>query len=331
MNWNDVLSFSNNNPHPGRRVEKTAAEWKEALTPEQYRITRKHGTEPAFSGTFCEAHAPGIYACICCGTALFDSTAKFNSRSGWPSFAMPVKEHVIRYSKDTSWGATRIEVLCAVCDAHLGHVFPDGPAPSGLRFCINSVSLKKLEDKQTTVSAVLDTATMGGGCFWCIEAVLDGLMGVKKAVSGYAGGTTPNPTYREVCNGNTGYAEVVQVTYDPAVISYADLLRIFLSMHNPTKLNRQGADTGSQYRSVIFYHNSQQEKTAGEVLAELAPFFEKKMVTEVSPYTSFFKAEEHHQQYYKKDPLKAYCQSVINPKLNKMRAHFNQMLKPGAL
>ena len=143
MNWNDVLKLSKANLEPDKRVIKTQEEWKAILTPEQFHVTREHGTEHAFSGEYCEAHTPGEYACICCGTNLFDSTTKFDSRTGWPSFTEPVKDNVIRYKKDTSWGMTRIEVLCNVCDAHLGHVFPDGPPPSGLRFCINSVSLKK--------------------------------------------------------------------------------------------------------------------------------------------------------------------------------------------
>lgn len=149
MNWNDVLNLAKNNLQPGKRVEKTETEWKAQLTPEQFRVTRKHGTESAFSGEYCEMHQPGIYACICCGTKLFDSTTKFDSGTGWPSFTEPVQQNVIHYKKDSSWGMTRIEVLCNVCDAHLGHVFPDGPAPSGLRFCINSASLQKVENEQT--------------------------------------------------------------------------------------------------------------------------------------------------------------------------------------
>lgn len=174
---------------------------------------------------------------------------------------------------------------------------------------------------------VLDTATMGGGCFWCIEAVLDQINGVKSVTPGYAGGEKESPTYRDVCYGNTGHAEVVQVTFNPVLVSYRDLLGIFLTMHNPTTRNRQGADVGSQYRSVIFYHNKDQEKTAKEVIKELQPYFDKTIVTEVTFYTQFFKAEESHQQYYKRDPQKAYCQSVINPKLAKLREHFKDVLK----
>jgi methionine-R-sulfoxide reductase len=146
MNWNDVLNFAKANPEPDKKIVRTKAEWKAILTPEQYHVTREHGTEQAFTGEYCELYAPGLYACVCCKTNLFDSTTKFDSRTGWPSFTAPVKDNVIHYSKDKSWGMTRIEVLCNVCEAHLGHVFPDGPAPSGLRFCINSASLEKVKE-----------------------------------------------------------------------------------------------------------------------------------------------------------------------------------------
>ena len=143
INWNDVLNYaSKGNLTPPRRVEKTDAEWKAILTPEQYRIMRRKGTEASFSGELCSRYEPGKYTCACCGTELFDSTIKFDSRTGWPSFTQPIQDNVIKYTKDTSYGMVRVEVECSVCDAHLGHVFPDGPAPSGLRYCINSESLQ---------------------------------------------------------------------------------------------------------------------------------------------------------------------------------------------
>lgn len=147
--WKDVIAYANQgNPEPDRRVEKTDAEWREQLTPEQYRVTRKKGTEAPFSGELCHAHDPGIYRCICCDTPLFDSSIKFDSKSGWPSFTQPIKENAVAYEKDQSFGMTRIETVCNVCDAHLGHVFPDGPEPSGLRYCINSeaIALEKNEE-----------------------------------------------------------------------------------------------------------------------------------------------------------------------------------------
>jgi peptide methionine sulfoxide reductase msrA/msrB len=147
LNWNDIIRFANKGtPAPDRRVVKTPDEWAEILTPEVFRITRQKGTEPAGSGEYCEAHDPGKYACICCGTELFDSSIKYDSRSGWPSFTQPIKENAINYEKDASFGMVRVEILCNTCDAHLGHVFPDGPAPSGLRYCVNSLSIQHLSE-----------------------------------------------------------------------------------------------------------------------------------------------------------------------------------------
>tara|TARA_R110000765_G_scaffold32685_5_gene75599 strand:+ start:1399 stop:1860 length:462 start_codon:yes stop_codon:yes gene_type:complete len=143
LTWKDVIHFSvDGNPKPDRRVEKTEQEWKEILTPEQFRVTRKKGTEAPHSGALCSAHEAGKYECVCCGTPLFDSTIKFESGTGWPSFTQPIKENAIKYHKDVSFGMIRVEVLCNTCDAHLGHIFPDGPEPSGLRYCINSESMQ---------------------------------------------------------------------------------------------------------------------------------------------------------------------------------------------
>ncbi|MEQ8518726.1 MAG: peptide-methionine (R)-S-oxide reductase MsrB [Cytophagales bacterium] len=146
IDWNKVIHYTQKgNPEPPRRIEKSDEEWKEELSDEQFQITRLKGTERAFSGEYCEAHDPGKYACVCCGEALFDSGLKFESSSGWPSFTEPIKENVIKYEKDSSFGMVRVEVMCNVCDCHLGHVFPDGPKPSGLRYCINSASIKLME------------------------------------------------------------------------------------------------------------------------------------------------------------------------------------------
>jgi len=146
LKWADVIRFSSKgNPTPPKRVEKPEAEWKKMLTAEQYQVARQKGTERAFTGEYCEAHEPGLYACICCATPLFDSRLKFESGTGWPSFTQPVEENVVAYHKDSGYGMVRVEVLCNVCDAHLGHIFPDGPEPSGLRYCINSASLKLLK------------------------------------------------------------------------------------------------------------------------------------------------------------------------------------------
>ncbi len=148
FNWNTVMKIVNNgNPEPPKRVEKTEEEWRAQLTENQFQITRQKGTERAFSGEYCEAHDPGKYACICCGTELFDSGLKFESSSGWPSFTEPIEDNVVKHEKDSSYGMVRVEVMCNVCDAHLGHVFPDGPEPTGLRYCINSASIKLVDKK----------------------------------------------------------------------------------------------------------------------------------------------------------------------------------------
>jgi peptide-methionine (S)-S-oxide reductase len=173
----------------------------------------------------------------------------------------------------------------------------------------------------------LQIATIGGGCFWCTESVFLEVKGVEKVVSGYTGGNAPGkPTYREVCSGLTGHAEVVQVTFDANVISYEDVLIIFMTTHDPTQLNRQGADVGTQYRSVIYYHNEEQRAIAEKVLTALTTVFEASIVTEVSPLTIFYKAEDHHQDYYKNNQDKGYCSFVITPKLQKLRKlHANKL------
>ncbi|WP_273568141.1 peptide-methionine (S)-S-oxide reductase MsrA [Maribacter halichondriae] len=173
----------------------------------------------------------------------------------------------------------------------------------------------------------LEIATVGGGCFWCVEAVLQQLKGVEKVVSGYTGGKAPGrPTYREVCSGLTGHAEVVQVTFDPSIISYKDLLVVFMTSHDPTTMNRQGADVGSQYRSVIYYHNEAQKETAETVIKEVGEYYDSPIVTEVSPLETFYEAEDYHQDYYRNNTSQGYCSAVITPKLAKLRKMHADML-----
>ena len=172
----------------------------------------------------------------------------------------------------------------------------------------------------------METATFGGGCFWCVEAVIQRLNGVEKVVSGYAGGATKHPTYKEVCTGATGHAEVIQVTFDPAVISYEDLLTVFMTTHDPTTLNRQGADVGTQYRSVIMYHNDEQKATAEKVLHQLKDTFPKPIVTQLEPLDVFYSAEGYHQNYFNDNPGAGFCQVVINPKVQKLRKMYTDKL-----
>lgn len=172
-------------------------------------------------------------------------------------------------------------------------------------------------------------ATLGGGCFWCTEAIFTELKGVEKVESGYSGGTVANPSYELVCTGTTGHAETVQITFDPKVISFRDLLRIFFTVHDPTTLNRQGADVGTQYRSVIFYHDEEQKKVAEDVMKEVTAqkIWDAPLVTELAPAKPFFKAEDYHQEYFANNPNQGYCRIVIAPKVAKFREHYREQLK----
>ena len=180
-----------------------------------------------------------------------------------------------------------------------------------------------------TTKPATEVATLGGGCFWCLEAVFEMLRGVQKVESGYAGGRVPSPTYYQVCSGNTGHAEVVRVTFDPSAIAYRDVLEAFFATHDPTTLNRQGADVGTQYRSVIFYHSPEQKRTAEQMIAELdgSDVWDAPIVTEVVPFEAFYPAEEYHQEYFRKNPRQGYCQAVISPKVAKFRKQFVDRLK----
>jgi len=178
------------------------------------------------------------------------------------------------------------------------------------------------------MTKTLQQLTVGGGCFWCIEAIFQQIKGVEKVVSGYTGGNAPGrPTYREICSGLTGHAEVVQVDFDSNIISYEELLVIFMTSHDPTTLNRQGADVGSQYRSVIYYHNDDQKEIAETVVREMTPFYDNKIVTEISALDVFYEAEDYHQDYYNQNSNQGYCNFVIAPKLAKLRREYASKLK----
>ena len=179
------------------------------------------------------------------------------------------------------------------------------------------------------MGAQLEKATLGGGCFWCLEAVYVEMKGVQEVVSGYSGGHVPNPTYEQVCGKGTGHAEVVQITYDPTVVSYREILEVFFTIHDPTTPNRQGADVGPQYRSVIFYHDEKQKEIAEKVMAEIESenIWGAPLVTELEPLATFYRAEEYHQNYYARNPYQGYCRVVIAPKVAKFRQKYTQRLK----
>ncbi len=294
-----------------KKIEKSNAEWKKELTPEQYNVLRNQSTEIPFTGEYVNQHARGVYRCAACGTQLFSSETKFDSGTGWPSFWAPISPENIGYEVDKSLFMSRTEVHCPVCGGHLGHVFDDGPAPTGKRYCINSVALKFQDAKDVAEESVqakpaskmgLETATFAEGCFWGVEETFRKLKGVKSTMVGYTGGHTKNPNYGEVCTGTTGHAEAIEIQFNPKEISYQELLKVFWSSHNPTTKNRQGPDHGEQYRSAIFFHSPEQEKAARESLKalELSGKWKSSIVTEISPANSFWKAEDYHQQYLAK-------------------------------
>jgi peptide methionine sulfoxide reductase msrA/msrB len=277
------------------------------LDPESYRVTQKAGTEPAFCGNLLDNKKEGTYACIVCGLPLFSSDHKFNSGTGWPSFYREFDPQHVTRKEDRSHGMVRTEIECARCDAHLGHVFTDGPPPSGERHCLNSASMqffeKGTEIPQHTANASAgntEVAYFAGGCFWGIEHYFQKGEGVLDAVSGYMQGHVDNPTYKQVCTGQTGHAEAVKVVFDPSKITYERLLQAFFDMHDPTQLNRQGPDVGTQYRSGIYTTSPEQQQAADAFvrkLAESGRFGDRKIVTEIETAKTFYEAEDYHQDY----------------------------------
>jgi peptide methionine sulfoxide reductase msrA/msrB len=294
-------------------------EIKRLLTPEQYEVTQEEGTEPPFRNAYWDNKEDGIYVDIVSGEPLFSSRDKFKSGTGWPSFHSPLEPDLIVEREDNKLWMTRVEVRSRFGDSHLGHVFDDGPEPTGLRYCINSASLRFVpaadlekegygdyvalfSDDEQTASRTPDKAlaTFGMGCFWGAEAKFCGLKGVTSTRVGYAGGQTRNPGYRQVSSGRTGHAEVVEVEYDPSKISYEQLLDVFWKGHDPTTLNRQGPDVGTQYRSMILFHDEAQERVARESKKANGTRFGRPIVTEILAAPDFYPAESYHQRYLEK-------------------------------
>lgn len=262
-----------------------------SLTTEEERVIKNKGTEPPFSGRYWNQDAPGDYHCRQCGQRLFESDQKFESTCGWPSFDEALSGAV---EETPDADGRRTEIVCGECGGHLGHVFRgEGFTDKNTRFCVNSASLAFKPENG------VDVAVFAGGCFWGVEAFLRTVPGVLEVVSGYTGGEYAHPSYEDVCTGSTGHAEAVRVVFDPARVSYETLARIFFEIHDPTQLNRQGPDLGTQYRSAIFYTNEKQKETAEKLIKELEDRGWP-VATVLAPLGPFYPAEEYHQDYFNK-------------------------------
>lgn len=308
------------------KVIKPKEEWKRILTKEQYYITREQGTEPAFSSDLYNNHENGMYLCVCCNNPLFSSETKFESGTGWPSFFLPYSLKSVSVSVDNSLGMSRDEISCKRCDAHLGHVFNDGPQPTGLRYCMDGLALKFVK-KETP--STLKKATFAAGCFWCEEYTFEHVIGVSSVISGYCGGKSENPTYEEVGSGKTDHAESFELEYDPSKISYASLLKVFFASQDPTQVNGQGPDHGRQYRSIVFYRNEEEKKMASDYIQELtnSKKYSKPIATELIPFTKFWKAEDYHQDYIKNHPDDPYVQQESFPRYNRTKSRVPEFFK----
>ncbi|MDG1720329.1 MAG: bifunctional methionine sulfoxide reductase B/A protein [Bacteroidia bacterium] len=305
------------------------------LTEAEKRIILQKGTEYPNTGEYNKHYEDGTYICRQCNQQLYKSSSKFNSNCGWPSFDDELDGAVNRILDSDG---RRTEIVCSNCKGHLGHVFiGENFTAKNTRHCVNSISMKFVPKEQSIPEIItskeiteLDTITFGSGCFWCVEVLFQKLKGVSHVESGYAGGKIKNPTYKMVCQGNTGSVEVAQLVYDPKIISTETLIDIFFHVHDPTTLNRQGNDVGEQYRSVIFYHSSQQKEIAKNVLKRIdsSKLWNEPIVTTIESIYNYSSAEDYHQIYYNNNSSNnGYCNMVIRPKVKKFKIKYANLIK----
>ncbi len=275
------------------------------LTPEEERVIINKGTERPFTGKYENFWEKGTYVCKRCGAPLYRSDSKFDAGCGWPSFDDEIPGAVKRIPDPDGM---RTEIVCTNCGAHLGHVFlNEGFTPKETRHCVNSISLEFIPAENAKMT---DTAIFAGGCFWGVEYYMQKAKGVISVVSGYTGGTKDHPTYEEVCSGKTGHYEAVEVVFNPSVISYEEVAKLFFEIHDPTQWNHQGPDWGEQYRSAVFYRNPEQKAITQKLIAELK-HNGYNVVTEVKPASVFWKAEKYHQDYYDHKGTTPYCHGYV--------------------
>lgn len=280
------------------------------LTPLEKHVIENKGTEAPYTGEYTDFFGKGTYVCRKCGAELYRSEDKFHSGCGWPAFDDEI-EGAVKRTADAD--GRRTEITCARCGGHLGHVFEgEGFTDKNTRHCVNSVSMKFVpDDKQAKQTAGdEETAIFAGGCFWGVEHLMQQQKGVRSVVSGYIGGHTENPTYEQVCRHNTGHAEAVRVTFDPKIVSYEELAKLFFEIHDPTQVNRQGPDIGDQYRSEIFYTSAEQKETAEKLVWQLErQGFD--VATKITPAGKFWTAEDYHQDYYDRKGTQPYCHARV--------------------